>query len=44
MALKKKTTPKMANGGSTQKCWPGYKKQGSKIGQSGKTVNNCVKK
>ena len=36
-------TPKMMSGGST-KCWPGYKKQGSKIGRSGKTVNNCIKK
>lgn len=26
------------------KCWDGYKKQGTKIGRSGKVVNNCVKK
>ena len=26
------------------KCWDGYKKQGTKIGKSGKVVNNCVKK
>ena len=38
-----KKAPKMASGGAV-KCWPGYKKQGSKIGKSGKTVNNCVKK
>lgn len=42
----RKTTkvPKMAAGGKAVKCWPGYKKQGSKVGKSGKVVNNCVKK
>lgn len=25
------------------KCWDGYRKQGTKIGKSGKVVNNCVK-
>lgn len=25
------------------KCWDGYRKQGTKIGRSGKVVNNCVK-
>jgi len=34
---------KITNGGAV-KCWTGYKKQGSKVGKSGKTVNNCVKK
>lgn len=34
----------MINGGITKKCWPGYKKQGSKLGKSGRMVNNCVKK
>lgn len=29
---------------AAKNCWPGYKKQGSKVGQSGKVVNNCVKK
>jgi len=27
---------------TAQKCWPGYKKQGTKMGKSG-VVNNCVK-
>ena len=27
---------------TAQKCWPGYKKQGTKMGKSG-MVNNCVK-
>lgn len=35
---------KMANGGTAKSCWPGYTKQGTKIGKSGKVVNNCVKK
>lgn len=42
--MKNSAHKKMANGGSAQKCWPGYKKQGSKVGKSGKVVNNCVKK
>ena len=25
------------------KCWDGYRKQGTKIGKTGKKVNNCVK-
>lgn len=41
--MKDSAHKKMASGGAV-KCWPGYKKQGSKIGQTGKTVNNCVKK
>lgn len=45
MALKKASSiNKMKNGGVAQKCWPGYKKQGSKMGKSGRIVNNCVKK
>lgn len=27
---------------AAKKCWPGYKKQGTKMGKSG-VVNNCVK-
>ena len=27
---------------AAKKCWPGYKKQGTKMGKSG-IVNNCVK-
>ena len=27
---------------TAKKCWPGYKKQGTKMGKSG-VVNNCVK-
>lgn len=30
--------------GTQVKCWDGYIKQGSKVGKSGKIVNNCVKK
>lgn len=41
---KNNKTSKVANGGKAVKCWPGYKKQGSKVGKSGKVVNNCVKK
>lgn len=40
----KKTTKKLAKGGTAKSCWPGYVQKGTKIGQSGKTVNNCVKK
>lgn len=41
---KAKARLKMSKGGFAKSCWPGYEKQGSKIGQSGNTVNNCVKK
>lgn len=36
--------PSKKSSGSKVKCWPGFKKQGSKVGKSGKVVNNCVKK
>ena len=34
---------KATKSGGSKKCWPGYKKQGSKT-MYGKTYNNCVKK
>ena len=40
----KKTTKKLNKLGTAKSCWPGYVQKGKKIGQSGKTVNNCVKK
>ncbi len=44
MMRKTNKVPKMAAGGKAVKCWPGYTKQGTKIGKGGKVVNNCVKK
>jgi hypothetical protein len=47
MAIKKptiKVSKKLAKGGTAKSCWPGYVQKGTKIGQSGKKVNNCVKK